>query len=273
MPLIDAKGRLLGLNIVDAAVLAFVLLLVPVGYAAVSLFRVRPPVVEKVEPAEQFVGSNVRIRLYGRHFRPVFRLVVSHTGEPFTVTGVRLGDAPSQEHPDSAQHIAGVPLVETPTVVEFLLPPTLPPGQYDVRLYDLTQELAHIKRAFVLKPRQVVESWMEARMHFVAGYEPTILRTGDVDVTSEPSELGPPDGRFAALKEISSVTKTSGLLDGVMTVPFWVVSAQVRIPVRQDPRTSIWMYRRQPIQRGGRFLFQTPDYAIQGTIVGLERRD
>src|SRR3990172_510135 len=86
MSLIDDRGRLFGrLNIIDAALVAFVLVLLPIGYTASTLFRVPRPQIESVEPAFQLVGPGRRIRVRGRDLRPFLKAFVSPTGQPFSL--------------------------------------------------------------------------------------------------------------------------------------------------------------------------------------------
>ena len=49
MTVIDRNGRVFGrINIVDAGILAFILVLIPVGYATFLLFRPERPSIESV---------------------------------------------------------------------------------------------------------------------------------------------------------------------------------------------------------------------------------
>ena len=53
MTLIDRDGRVFGrFNLVDAAVAAFILLLLPIGYATYLLFRPSQPVIDSVTQVE-----------------------------------------------------------------------------------------------------------------------------------------------------------------------------------------------------------------------------
>src|SRR5687768_9082574 len=80
---IDTEGRLFGkVNLVDAAIGAFVVLLIPLAYAAVLLFRPPAPRITAVEPApltfaedRAALGSELagKVKIRGQALRPVLR--------------------------------------------------------------------------------------------------------------------------------------------------------------------------------------------------------
>lgn len=117
MPVLDEQGRLFGkVNIIDAAVLAVVLLLIPLSYAAYLLFRTPSARILAIEPA-QITQGTTQVNIRGEHLRPYLRIMVGpHDG--------RL-------------------LFENPDVGVLPLPP-LAPGSYDVVLYDESQELMRL---------------------------------------------------------------------------------------------------------------------------------
>src|SRR4051812_34904710 len=122
MAVIDDKGRVLGrVNLIDAALLIFVLALIPIGAVAYAVFRERPPRVDEVRPSSQPAGLSRRIRLTGDNFRPYMRLFVSRAGEPFSLT---------RRHVPS---IEGRFVVESQHEVDVELPP-LAAGTYDLHL-------------------------------------------------------------------------------------------------------------------------------------------
>ena len=77
MPIIDERGRVFGrINLIDLVVLLFVIVLLPIGYAAYRLFQTPPPQPTAVEPSSMVVQPKVefRIKVKGRDLRPFLNL-------------------------------------------------------------------------------------------------------------------------------------------------------------------------------------------------------
>ncbi len=134
MSIIDERGRLLGrVNVVDAAVLTIVAVLIPAAYAGYLLFRDPAPILTSVAPWLQPVGPNQQVEVYGEHFRPYMRVSFNdYQGKNFLFVNPKT---------------AVVPL------------PDLPPGKYDVVLYDYMREVARLPHALTVEappPRPVV---------------------------------------------------------------------------------------------------------------------
>jgi hypothetical protein len=129
--MIDASGRLFGrFNVVDVAAIAFVVFLIPVGYAAYLLFRPTSPSIESVTRVEvtkeerRVAGGSMltaKLKVRGAGFNPLLR--------------ARIGDAETLgfvfETPNSADVLVGV----------------VPPGKHDLVLYDGVQEVARAREA------------------------------------------------------------------------------------------------------------------------------
>lgn len=127
MTILDDRGRLFGrFNLIDAAVVIVVLVLVPVTYAAYLLFRPEPMKIHAVEPARVIVGQQPRVRLHGEHFRPYLRAQVG-SAQPHNF------------------------LIESPNEGEMVLP-ELPVGTFDLALYDEVSEVARLKNAITVAP-------------------------------------------------------------------------------------------------------------------------
>jgi hypothetical protein len=128
---IDKDGRVLGrINIVDAGVLIFILLLIPVGYATFLLFRPERPSIESVTRVE--IGNEERrvssgailtakLKVKGTGFNPLLRARID------AVDAVGL----VFENPNSMDVIVGV----------------VPPGKHDLVLFDGVQEVARAREA------------------------------------------------------------------------------------------------------------------------------
>jgi hypothetical protein len=122
MPLIDEQGRVFGrVNAVDAVVAAAVIVLIPVAYAAYLLFRPAPIKIIGVEPSRVASGRTTRVKISGEHLRPYLR--------------AQFGN--EQVHSL---------LIETPTMAEADVQ-NLPPGTYDLTLFDETAQIAQMKNA------------------------------------------------------------------------------------------------------------------------------
>jgi hypothetical protein len=127
MSVIDERGRVFGrINVVDALVLAFVGMLVPLAYASYLLFRSPPATLSSVEPKAMVMAPNARVRIEGTNLRPFMR--------------VSFNDAQGRTF-----------LIGSTTSAEIDLP-DLAPGTYDVVLYDYAQELSRLSQAFTILP-------------------------------------------------------------------------------------------------------------------------
>jgi hypothetical protein len=126
MPLVDDRGRIFGrLNLIDAIVAAFLILLVPLGAAAYLMFRAPMPRLGSVEPTMLLPGvPKQRIHLHGENLRPYLR--VNFNGH-------------------KAEQLLLLDFTSAEVVV-----PELPPGRYDVTLYDQAREVGKIENAITV---------------------------------------------------------------------------------------------------------------------------
>jgi hypothetical protein len=144
---IDSNGGPLGrFNLVDAAAIALVVVLIPVGYATYLLFRPSQPVIESVTRAEvtneerRVAGSllTAKLKVRGSGFNPLLR--------------ARIGDTETLgfvfENPNSADVMVG----------------PVPPGRHDLVLYDGVQEVARAREAVEIQatsgPSVRVYGWL-----------------------------------------------------------------------------------------------------------------
>ncbi len=127
MAIVDHQGRLFGrLNLLDAIVALLVLALIPLSYGAYLLFRTPMPVLTAVVPAEMTVGPNMRFTVRGENLKPYLRVSVGVVqGRTFLFN-------------DTTE--AEVDLAE------------VPPGVYDVVLYDHAQERSRLANALTIHP-------------------------------------------------------------------------------------------------------------------------
>jgi hypothetical protein len=132
--LIDADGRVFGrVNLIDALVGVFVVLLVPVAYATYLLFRPPTPRITSVEFAQlTFIEDRAaqgsllsgKLKVRGTGFRPVLRATI---GGANTIAFIF-------EDPTSADVLFG----------------DVPPGKHDLVLFDGVQEVARAPGAVTI---------------------------------------------------------------------------------------------------------------------------
>ena len=127
MALIDQRGRLFGrLNLVDAALVALLCGAIPLAYGAWALFRTPAPKLTAIVPATLPFGANVHVTVKGDNLRPYMRV--------------------------SFNDVQGVNFLFSSTAAAEVQLPSLPPGTYDVVLYDYAQEQSRLKKALVITP-------------------------------------------------------------------------------------------------------------------------
>ncbi len=127
MPLVDDHGRIFGrFNLLDLAVAVVLLGLIPLGYGAYALFRVPPPVLTSIEPATLQLDREMRLTIRGANLRPYMR--------------ISLGDNQTRAF-----------LFKDTTTAEVVFS-DVPPGQYDVVLYDFAQERSRLPKGLTIAP-------------------------------------------------------------------------------------------------------------------------
>lgn len=121
-------------NRLDASVVVPCLAMA-LGYASYLLFRSPAPRPESVTPATVYTPTQVILR--GQHLRPYLRALLTPTGQ-----------APEtrDRHPRSPEAVYAV---RTTAEAQLTLP-GLPPGQYDLVLFDAGDEVALLSRAFTV---------------------------------------------------------------------------------------------------------------------------
>jgi hypothetical protein len=127
MTLVDNRGRILGrYNLIDLALVCVVLGLIPLGYGAYLLFRTPLPSLSAVEPATRQFESEFRVMVKGENLRPYMRVSLNDMqGRSFLFKSA-----------SSAEVVFG----------------DIPPGTYDVVLYDNSQERDRLPKSFTLTP-------------------------------------------------------------------------------------------------------------------------
>jgi hypothetical protein len=172
MAIVDDRGRVAGrVNLIDALIAVFLLVLIPVGYGAYLLFRTPAPKLVGIAPTSIYQGSSQRIGISGRNLRPFMRISFDTVqGRTFLI---------------GSTNFAAVDL------------PDLAPGTYDVVLFDYMQEVDRLKKALTilpLAPQPTVE--MEVAGSFLYNGGPPIT-VGEKfppegDAVAEVLAVGPP---------------------------------------------------------------------------------
>lgn len=126
MAIVDDRGRLFGrLNLLDAVVLVLLVGLIPMGYAAYALFREQPPRIISISPTRSQQLSHLPVTIKGENLRPYMRVSAgTHQGIGFVFRSVNEVEVPFS---------------------------SLPPGEYDIVLYDQAQERSRLPKALVIE--------------------------------------------------------------------------------------------------------------------------
>ena len=138
MPMVDARGRLFGRwNLLDAAALVAVGVVVVLGYGALLLFRTPVPVVDSITPNQVFAQQTGTLQVVGERLRPFLHVRLD--------CGQRVGVCGSFTTPL---------LVVSPTSAELKVN-DLTPGTYDFVLLDEARELVRVPEAITVLPSSV----------------------------------------------------------------------------------------------------------------------
>jgi hypothetical protein len=214
MPLIDDRGRVFGrINLIDLALLVFVLLLVPLAYGAYVLFRTPPPQLLGVAPNPlPFVKGEQRVRIRGEHLRPFLRAQIGRT---------------------DARNF----LIESPTAAEVVFN-ELPPGTYDLALFDPSEQIAFLPNALTIAPPPSPPVQFVGR--FAAGDAAAALAPGTALTlggrpAAEIVEINPAagGGRSATLRGSCEGTTSPCVLAGTTMEPG--KSMPLRAPGKDEP--------------------------------------
>lgn len=133
MPIVDSNGRLFGRwNLVDAVLVTLVVILIPLVYGAYVLFRTPAPRLTGIEPGSLVAGNDLRVLVRGENLRPYMRV--------------------------SFDDIQGNSFVFRNTSEALVDLNPMPPGEYDVVLFDNAQERSRLPNAFTLLRPPLPES-------------------------------------------------------------------------------------------------------------------
>lgn len=150
MPVVDDRGRVFGrFNLIDVALLVLLAGIIPLGYGAYALFRIPAPKLTEVKPNTRQHESEFRIVVHGENLRPYMR--------------VSLNDMQGRTF-----------LFKSDTAAEVVFG-DVPPGEYDVVLYDNAQERGRLKKAFTLTPSALPSAQLDIA-GFITGLNATAVK-------------------------------------------------------------------------------------------------
>ena len=157
MPVVDEHGRIFGrYNLLDLALAIVLLGLIPLGYGAYALFKVPAPKLTAVEPAVIQFDRNMRVTVRGENLRPYMRVSFDE---------------------NQTRNF----LFQDPSTAEVTFA-DIPPGQYDVVLYDFAQERARLPKAITIAPPALPVTSVHAA-GFLTGVKPSQVASYKVGYT------------------------------------------------------------------------------------------
>lgn len=151
MAVVDDRGRIFGrFNIVDLALAVLLFGLIPLAYGGYALFRTPPPTLTSVEPRSLQLDSEMRLRIHGTNIRPYMRVSIDNN--------------------QTRQF-----LFKDATTAEVVFA-DVPPGQYDVILYDFAQERSRLPKALTITEPALPPTEVYAA-GYLTGVTPDLLPT------------------------------------------------------------------------------------------------
>ena len=199
MTLLDDRGRIAGrFNVVDVAAVVVVFLLVPLAIAAYLLFRAPAPTLASVTPKTLVEGPGQRLEIDGANLRPFMRV----TFDTIPAASFLLGS----------------------TKYALVDVPELPPGAYDVVLFDYAREVARLPKALTIA-RVAADAELEVDGAFKAPSDALL------------AELRPGDALLSSNQPIADVIVVGKPSAGEMRVRVGVDTVTVRAGERDLPAT------------------------------------
>lgn len=268
--MIDARGRLFGLvNLIDLSVIALLAFVAALGAYSFRVFRIPPPMVERVEPALVTDAKGPRVRIIGHNFRHYLQAFAPRTGEPFAVTP-SLPAGPE------------VPIVSvTEDMLELQLP-DLRPGSYDIYLFDNARQLVRVPAAVTLVPPTLPRATIRAtvRLLLPAGAVDQ-LHVGDRD-GGAPASTGT-SVETAHIEQLNVRPERVDVMDMRLARQqpddhyLWmgnhseqvIADAVLRIPVVANV-PGRWDYKDRPVRAGEEFVLETSAAKFRGIVVSRE---
>ena len=258
MPLLDDRGRLLGkINLVDAAIGAFLIFIGAVGYASYALFRTPPPEITAVEPDHLLEGQKPPLvfKVRGRNLRPYLRASIGASLTTF--------------------------LIESPETAELTRNDPLPPGMYDVVLFDQSREVTRRRNALTVQARPPIpERSYELTLQLACPPDTQARLKRDLSAR-DTGEAAVPRLRVISIdQERTAVGKRKVPLVARPVEPeHWIeieervviLDVVVRVVAQEAPTGP--MFDGTPLRLGRLFSIEHPLYTVQGSIVDVHAVD
>jgi hypothetical protein len=198
--IIDRDGRVFGrFNLFDAALVAFVVVLIPVAYFAYLLFRVPAPRITSVQPAQlTYIEDRVsggtelkgKLKVTGTGLRPILRAAIG------------------------GQAVVAF-IFETPTSADVLFG-NMAPGTYDLILYDGVQEVARAPNSVVVPTPPKPETARVRALGYLVDLDDAAVRT--VRVGARFPSTGAPQAEITALGDPVPDVRTIRMAGGTVAV-------------------------------------------------------
>src|SRR5713226_5604003 len=190
MTLVDDRGRVGGrVNLIDAFVAVVILVLIPVAFGAYLLFRTPAPKVLSISPTRVYQGHNLRVEIQGTNLRPFMRA--------------------------SFNRIMGKTFLIGSTKYALIDLPDLPPGTYDVVLYDYMAEVDRLPKALT-----VVANTTDVTVEVVGSFR--ALPEAFADRLKIGDKLPPDENAIAEVTAVGAPVQSEMRLrtgDGTVVVP------------------------------------------------------
>ena len=281
--MIDRRGRLFGLiNIVDAAVLAALVVAIGVGMLAYRSMTLPPPRIDALTPAV-VSDAAATVEIHGAHLPPFARVVLSEAGRPPTVSAT-----------EPAAVRAPVPLEATvQTVGASVMTVKLPPlteGGYDVYFFDADRQIGLLPAALTMKktaPRRA-EIEVLVRFHVYDDQLWTVTGTDRLLWTAPGDEpLADRTGRMPDAARVIEVRRGAEVDEVQMRLakypgedptfflgrrrPRRIVDVRLRVPVLEIA-PGRWEYRHRRVRAGEPFAFDAA-YHLEGEVIWMNEPD
>lgn len=254
-------------NLLDVAMVAILGLIAAVGVAGYRRFQAPMPEISSVTPARVVAGAARQLSLHGRYLHPYVRAFVFEAGHALPIDAI-----------DPAKQEAKA-VTTTATRLDVRLPP-VPPGVYDVYLFDEFQQVAFAAKAFTVVEPTYPHGEMTATIRFFldAGPGPTIA-IGDRD-RSTPRDSDAPRTEGAVVtavrvdpserQALEMWVASNGPGDGAI----WMggrgkrqqLDLDLRVPLALDA-SGDWRYNGAML-RAGQFLdFESGRFKGRGMVI------
>ncbi len=275
MAVIDERGRVFGLvNLIDAGVAAFVVAALAMVAVGIAVFKLpSAPEVTGAEPASQPGSETMRLVVRGKNFLPFMRVAIQPTG--VSANAVRAANLNPKIPVDRYALVKTTEakfFVESPSLGEVWLPPTVQPGTYDLVLFSETKQIGLKEAVFTITGNvlEVPDAGRQGVAHARARFDllpeaAKLVRPGD-SATPDP-------GAASGLRQPAAVIKSVRLVIDRLPPNLgfshgWdvkVIETDLEIPVRMNVNGQ-WQYRQNIIRIGQEINFETVRYVMHGTI-------